>query len=115
MLPNGKVLLVAGVDNSPNGGVTITNAELYDPGSGTWSDTGFLMTARAYHTATLLPNGKVMVAGGYSHISGYVPGVELYDPASGTWSTTGSLHTARSLSLSDIVAQRQGARCSGII
>ena len=45
------------------------------------------------HTATLLPNGKVLVAGGYN--SGYLTSAELYDPASGSWSATGSLNTAR--------------------
>src|SRR6266550_3229006 len=57
--------------------------------------TGSLATARAGqpsgHTATLLPNGKVLVAGG-----GDIHGIpELYDPASGTWSATGNLATAR--------------------
>src|SRR5437762_254863 len=62
--------------------------------------TGSLATARAGqpsgHTATLLPNGKVLVAGGEGPSTGGVlASAELYDPASGTWSTTGSPATAR--------------------
>src|SRR5437868_3620013 len=59
----------------------------------TFDNTGSLNTARGVHTATLLPNGKVLVAGGYG--SGVFASAELYDPASGSWSATGSLHTAR--------------------
>ena len=51
-------------------------------------------TARDFHTATLLPNGKVLVAGG-ANGSGFLASAELYDPATGTWSATGSLNTAR--------------------
>ena len=48
------------------------------------------------HTATLLPNGKVLVAGGCGIGSHSLSSAELYDPATGSWSGTGSLGTARS-------------------
>ena len=60
----------------------------------TFDNTGSLNTARYDHTATLLPNGKVLVAGGLI-IAAILTSAELYDPASGTWSATGSLNTAR--------------------
>ena len=71
------------------------SAELYDPASGTWTGTGSLNTARDEHTATLLQNGMVLVAGGFDSII-VSASAELYDPASGTWTATGSLNTARS-------------------
>jgi hypothetical protein len=61
--------------------------------SGSWVTTGSLATARDLHTATLLPSGQVLVAGGVGN-SGSLS-EELYDPASGSWSSTGSLATAR--------------------
>src|SRR5262245_51589519 len=59
-----------------------------------WTATGSMGTARYYHTATLLPNGKVLVAGGHNGIT-FVSSAELYDPASGTWTSTGSMGTER--------------------
>ena len=53
-----------------------------------------MTTAREVHTATLLPNGKVLVAGGYNG-GACLTSAELYDPASGTWGAAGSLTTAR--------------------
>ena len=47
---------------------------------GTWTATGSLNTARVAHTATLLPNGKVLVAGGYNG-SSYLTSAEVYGPA----------------------------------
>ena len=75
------------------GSSALATVELYDPASGTWSATGSLAAARGQHTATLLPNGKVLVAAGSG--GGYLASAELYDPASGTWTPTGSLAAAR--------------------
>jgi len=95
LLPSGKVLVVGGY-TEPHGPppVALSSAELYDPATGSWSPTGSLATARYDHTATLLPNGKVLVAGGYNNAA--LASAELYDPATGSWSPTGALGTARS-------------------
>jgi hypothetical protein len=106
-LPDGKVLVTGGFTGSSTSGRCpcidfVTNsAELYDPATGHWSVTGNLKAERGLHTATLLQNGKVLVAGGTDgtliDIGEYVPysSAELYDPATGTWSLTGGLNTAR--------------------
>src|SRR5450759_4572156 len=59
----------------------------------TWSAAGNLTTARYLHTATLLPSGQVLVAGGSSN-SGLLASAELYDAATNTWSAAGTITTA---------------------
>jgi len=71
----------------------IASAELYDPAIGTWSETSPLPVASLGHTATLLRNGAVLVAGGYN--TAYLADTELYSPRNGTWTSTGSLNTPR--------------------
>jgi N-acetylneuraminic acid mutarotase len=63
--------------------------------SGVFDETGSLATARYSHTATLLPNGKVLVAGGINNNGGSLASAELYDPANGTWTGTGTLGAVR--------------------
>jgi len=60
-----------------------------------FEQTGSLVTARWRHTATLLPNGKVLVAAGEDSSFNFLASAELYDPATGSWTATGSLATPR--------------------
>jgi hypothetical protein len=108
LLPDGKVLVAGGVDsNDDASSKALASAELYDPQTDTWSLTGDMLHPRAWHTATLLPNGLVLVAGGQcpspsttgcpavEDPSGAIPDAELYDPKSGTWTATGSMKSPR--------------------
>lgn len=65
-------------------------------GDGTFASTGSLNTARFSHSATLLPNGKVLVAGGLDANTDMLASAELYDTVAGMWTPTGNLNDARS-------------------
>jgi N-acetylneuraminic acid mutarotase len=71
----------------------VTYPALLDP---SWTSTGTMVENRSYHTATLLQDGRVLVAGGWS-VPGYVvhASAELYDPATHTWAATGSMPSAQ--------------------
>jgi hypothetical protein len=96
LLKNGKVL-VAGGSNCFFGyyyyfsSCSLSAAELYDPASGTFASTGNMSTRRSFQTATLLPNGRALVAGGFNGGAS----AELYDPATGTFTDTGSMMVGR--------------------
>lgn len=97
LLPDGDVLVVGGM-NAFSPAHRTASAELYNPNTGRWTTTSRMSNARAGHSATLLLDGKVLVAGG-SENNGTSAQVsaELYDPATGTWTATGSMNTARTL------------------
>ena len=78
----------------------LTGAELYDPATQTFSPTGDMTVDRALHTATLLGNGKVLIAGGQESESTtptyvFLASAELYDPVTGTFTVTDSMATPR--------------------
>jgi hypothetical protein len=64
-----------------------TSAEIFDPTANTFSPTGSLNTARHRHSATLLPDGRVLVIAGYGS-GAWLSSAEIYDPATGLWSPT---------------------------
>lgn len=82
LLPSGQVLVAAGASgtDSIGFGPAVASAELYDPSTGTWQGAGSLAAARHRHSATLLLNGQVLVAGGDDDYAGggYPAGAELY-------------------------------------
>ncbi|MGP0063424.1 MAG: Kelch repeat-containing protein, partial [Isosphaeraceae bacterium] len=62
---------------------------------GIFAPTGNLAIARQNHTATLLNNGMVLIAGGTNNSASALASAELYDPATGTFSVTGSMAAPR--------------------
>ncbi|MGW3938937.1 Kelch repeat-containing protein [Streptomyces phaeochromogenes] len=98
-LANGKVLVVGGLSGSSAAGTGLRSAELYDPLTHAWTATGSLTTPRWGHSAALLPDGSVLVAGGSTIRSGRTTtalrSAERYDPVSGRWSPAKDMTDAR--------------------
>jgi N-acetylneuraminic acid mutarotase len=94
LLANGKVLVAGGITSS---GVYLQTAELYNPTNDTWSSAGTMTggVGRAHHTATLLPNGKVLVVGGTKDGSASTATASLYDPSTNSWAAAGVLAQGR--------------------
>ncbi|MCP4284336.1 MAG: hypothetical protein GY792_07795 [Gammaproteobacteria bacterium] len=70
----------------------------------TWTAMGSLNTARYLHTASVLADGRVLVAGGYDASYNTIASAELYDPATGLWTATGSLNTAHTNHTASVLA-----------
>ena len=112
LLTNGHVLVAGGYPNTGNANDT-ASAELYDPHSGSFSATGSMADKRNGHSATLLLDGRVLVAGGV-----HMPGgntAELFDPASGTFSPAGTMTTRRVLQTATLLSDGRVLVAGGCI
>jgi N-acetylneuraminic acid mutarotase len=99
LLASGEVLVAGGLSNgsAPWSPSCTASAELYNPSTGQWTTTGSMTEPRDSHTATLLNDGTVLIAGGLCNDGFTYPdsSAELYEPSTGTWKATGSMNVAR--------------------
>jgi hypothetical protein len=86
LLQNGQVLVAGGFNSAAD--QVYATAFLYNPSTGTWTETGSMVVARYKHRATLLANGEVLVTGGIIASGATTTSAELYNPSTGTWSKT---------------------------
>ena len=110
LLPNGQVLITGGDDNGQTGSIRALNsAELYDPVANAFTTLNATMTtARVGHTATLLPNGQVLIAGGDQNSSTPFSTAELYDPVAQTFTAlTATLTSPRAGHTATLLADGQ--------
>jgi len=94
LLSDGRVLIAGGFRQEGTSEIAISSAEIFDPETNTFTPTRDLNAPRDGHTATLLPNGQVLIAGGWDQ-SGRTSTAELYDPQTGTFEYTGSMMAPR--------------------
>ena len=97
LLADGRVLIIGGL-GSGAGFTELASAEIYDPGTGTFTTTGSMHERRVDHSATLLGNGTVLVAGGLSvagSASRVTSSAEIFDPASGDFTVVGGMSFRR--------------------
>jgi hypothetical protein len=133
LLQNGMVLVAGGCCTtgdvpgySEPVSEALTSAELWNPATGQWTLTGNMVNMHAYHTANVLSNGNVLVAGGTSLQlppgPETVDAAEIYNAASGTWTAVGGLIAARYFDTASLLIDDQvlvaggngGGCCSGL-
>jgi Galactose oxidase, central domain len=99
LLRDGRVLVAGGLVYDGSKDVYLSSAEIYDPATNTFMQSGSLHTAREHATATVLADGRVLIAGGDQWVNGRtgvaLDSAEIYDPVTSLFSVTGSLHLDR--------------------
>lgn len=91
LLPDGKVLIAGGFGGSGTESDPYRSTEIYDPGTGSFQPSGNMTIGRSSHTATLLKNGKLLIAGGWTGRYNVRRSAELYDPTTGVFAPTGDM------------------------
>jgi hypothetical protein len=108
-LRDGRVLIAGGMSKDgwvPGQGLPVAPPALlvYDPMTGAFAPAGPMVTARTWHTATLLADGRVLIAGGEDASEAFPTSAELFDPTTGACSSAGSMGTARAWHVAALLA-----------
>jgi hypothetical protein len=116
LLPDGQVFLAGGVICSAGNCGYLASAEIFDPVTQRFSAVGSMIEARAKHTATLLNDGTVLLAGGRSKDP--LASAEIYDPGSGRFTAAEAMGSARFLHTATLLQDGEvlvagGRGCSG--
>lgn len=91
LLPDGRILIAGGFGGSRTEINPYRSAEIYDPRTGSFQPAGNMTIGRSGHTATLLKNDKLLIAGGWTGRYNLRRSAELYDPATGVFTPTGDM------------------------
>ncbi|HEX5590039.1 MAG TPA: kelch repeat-containing protein [Candidatus Limnocylindrales bacterium] len=103
LLLDGRVLVVGGFDGPFAYGANSTaSAEIWDPATGAFRETGWMASPRVGHTATMLADGRVLITGGTGP-GGAQATAELWDPATEEFSPAGEMVGARTGSLATLL------------
>ncbi len=95
---NGEVLVIGGDARVGRHTATLSSAELYDPTTLMWTEVPPMAQARSLATATLLPDGRVLVAGGTNYATGGpLRTAEIYDPVARQWTRAADMEVARAM------------------
>lgn len=97
-LQDGRILTVGGFTGTGNRFRPVSSAEIFDPATNSWQATSNMREIRALFTLTLLPDGRVLAAGGTTTLdvfNGLLDSAEIYDPATGAWSDAGKMGRRR--------------------
>ncbi|WP_413582326.1 Kelch repeat-containing protein [Bdellovibrio sp. HCB288] len=95
LLPNGKVLVAGGLSQTSSTNTPLDSTEIFDPATGLWSAGPALPSPRLFSQATVLTDGRVLVAGGLDGAFAKTATTAIYNPASNSWSTGPSIAIPR--------------------
>lgn len=97
-LADGRVLVAGGTSEEPSAGNPLSSAELFDPVTNIWQNTGSMSQGREGLGAVLLADGRVLISGGATGSFGayqILASAELFDPETGSWSDAAPMIEAR--------------------